>query len=151
MSPGERRDRIRALLLAGGITTQEALREALLSQQIDVTQATLSRDLRALRARRVTRADGSAAYELPPPHEDPQAEGPTEQVVAMVDSIARNEALIVVHTAPGAASAVARAIDLSRVEGVLGSLAGDDTVFVAPLSVRQVAEVERRLLDLFER
>jgi transcriptional regulator of arginine metabolism len=147
-SPGQRRKRIRALLCKGEISTQEELREALRKERIDVTQATLSRDLRALRARRVTSKDGQMRYEVPEEGDD-AGERPSDQVAAMVDWVARNDSLIVVHTAPGAASAVARAIDLARLPGVLGSLAGDDTIFIAPASPARLRDLERRLLTLF--
>lgn len=146
-----RRDRLRALLMTGAPATQEALRDALLRDGIEVTQATVSRDLRDLRARRVHRPGGSPGYELPL---DEPADSPAlgnDGVAGLVEWIARNEGLVVVHTAAGAASAVARAIDLRRVPGVLASLAGDDTVFVAPARQRHVKEVEGRLRALFGR
>ena len=150
MAPKERRARIRALLLTGSIGTQEELREALLSDRVDVTQATVSRDLRALRALRVTRPDGSIGYDVPGTVGDEPPATPSERVAQMVELVTSNEALIIVRTAPGAAGAVARAIDLSRIEGVLGSIAGDDTIFVSPASTEQIKQVERRIFDLFK-
>jgi transcriptional regulator of arginine metabolism len=62
--------------------------------------------------------------------------------------VATNGALVVVRTAPGSAPAVARAIDLARLPGVLGTLAGDDTVFVAPARERGGRTLAGRLASL---
>jgi transcriptional regulator of arginine metabolism len=150
-SPAERRARIRALLRGAHIGTQEELRAALLADRIEVTQATLSRDLRALRARRVTRTDGTIVYETP----EAEAEGAAGHgalvalVGAAVTAIDRSDSLVIVRTQPGAASAIARAIDLGRLDGVVGTLAGDDTIFVAPRHRRLLPQIERRLGSLF--
>ena len=150
-SPTARRARIRKLLRGAAIGTQEELRAALLADRIEVTQATLSRDLRALRARRVTRSDGSIVYETPD-GEDAGAAGMGALgalVGAAVTAVERSDSLVIVRTQPGAASAIARAIDLGRVDGVLGTLAGDDTIFVAPRHRRLLPQIERRLGSLF--
>ena len=149
-SPTARRARIRKLLRGAAIGTQEELRAALLADRIEVTQATLSRDLRALRARRVTRSDGSIVYETPE-GEDAHAgiDAFGALVGAAVTAVERSDSLVIVRTQPGAASAIARAIDLGRVDGVLGTLAGDDTIFVAPRHRRLLPQIERRLGSLF--
>lgn len=148
-SPAERRARIRALLRGEAIGTQEELREALRADRIEVTQATLSRDLRALRARRVTRGDGRTVYETPDGEEATSAAQLGALVGAAVTAIATSDSLVIVRTQPGAASAIARAIDLAAIAGVLGTLAGDDTIFVAPQSRRLLPQIARRLGALF--
>ncbi|HET9553154.1 MAG TPA: arginine repressor [Anaeromyxobacteraceae bacterium] len=122
-----RRDAVARILRARRIGTQEELLEALAGEGFQATQATLSRDLARLGARRVSRPDG-AFYEAdgPPPEEGKAA---LRGLVATVDT---NASLVVIRTAPGAASAVARAIDDARLPEVLGTIAGDDTIFVAP-------------------
>jgi transcriptional regulator of arginine metabolism len=73
------------------------------------------------------------------------ARGPLAEVQSMVRSVRHNGALVVLHTHPGAAPAVARAIDLGGLPGCLGSVAGDDTVFVAPSRASGAAALCRLL------
>jgi transcriptional regulator of arginine metabolism len=111
------------------IATQEELLAALRREGFRVTQATLSRDLARLGARRVSRPEG-AWYEV-------DGAGPVEGAVTLrglLLDIDANGSLAVIRTAIGAASAVARAIDAARLPEVLGTIAGDDTIFVAPAS-----------------
>lgn len=120
------------------IGTQEELLEALRDAGFDATQATLSRDLARLGARRVSLPQGGTVYELgaePDAGLEGEAAAPDDSLAAvsgMVTTVQANASLVVVRTRPGAASAVARAIDLAGLAGVLGTIAGDDTVFVAP-------------------
>jgi transcriptional regulator of arginine metabolism len=130
-SPRARREAIRELVRTTAVATQEQLRELLAEQGFDVTQATLSRDLARLGARHVSRPDGGAVYEM----EEARVPSPGDPVVALpgiVRTIADNSSLVVVHTQPGAAQAVARSIDMARFEELMGTLAGDDTIFLAP-------------------
>lgn len=126
-----RRELIRRLLRTQAVATQEELGRLLEREGIEVTQATLSRDLSRLRARRVTLPDGGTVYELAdaPVARDGEA---LRAVHALVTTVDDGDAMVVVRTVPGGAAAVAAAIDSSRPEGVLGTIAGDDTVFVAP-------------------
>lgn len=143
-SAAERRRALSRILRDGPVATQERLLAALAREGWKVTQATLSRDLARLGARRVSRPEG-AFYEL---GDDPPGDAAVA-VAGLVSSVATNGSLVVVRTAPGSASAVARAVDLARVNGVLGTLAGDDTVFVAPARERGAAALADRLGKLF--
>ena len=135
MTPAKRRDLIRELIASRSIETQSDLRVLLHSRGCAVTQATLSRDLATLGARRTARG-----YEL-----DDRA---TPLLAELVRSIDDNGSLVVVHTAPGAASAVALAIDRARLPEVLGTIAGDDAIFLAPRRDAGTGRVVRRLREL---
>jgi len=63
----------------------------------------------------------------------------------MISGVAANASLVVVRTRPGGAPAVARAIDLAALPGVLGTIAGDDTVFVAPAGATRPRALAERL------
>ena len=93
----------------------------------------------------MSRPDGSY-YEI--------ADAPPASVAAavsgLVSAVSTNGSLVVIRTLPGSAPAVARAIDLARLPGVLGTIAGDDTVFVAPARGRGAAGLSGRLAGLFE-
>jgi transcriptional regulator of arginine metabolism len=126
------------------IGTQGELLAALASRGIRATQATLSRDLARLGARRVA-APGGARYELP---EEARRDG-ADALGGLVNAVARNASLVVVRTHPGSAPAVARAIDLAHLAGALGTIAGDDTVFVAPERGRGAQHLADRVRALF--
>jgi transcriptional regulator of arginine metabolism len=124
-----RRDAVARILRTRRIGTQEELLDALRAAGFEATQATLSRDLARLGARRVSRPEGGTVYELADGAGDGNALGALR---GLVSEIAANASLVVVRTHPGSAPAVARAIDLAAVPEVLGTIAGDDTIFVAP-------------------
>ncbi len=126
-----RRESIRELILNQRVETQEHLREMLLERGFDVTQATLSRDLARLEARRVSLPEGGTTYELPGvPSVRPQ--GDLSSFREMIVSILEADSLIVIRTRTGTASHVALGIDESHFPEVAGTIAGDDTIFVAP-------------------
>jgi transcriptional regulator of arginine metabolism len=127
------------------VSTQEELLEALRREGFRATQATLSRDLARLSARRVSRPEGSY-YEIG----DGAPASVAAAVSGLVSDVAANGSLVVIRTLPGSAAAVARAIDLARLPGVLGTIAGDDTVFVAPSRGRGAGALSGKLAGLFE-
>jgi transcriptional regulator of arginine metabolism len=151
-----RREVILALVRAGRPRSQEDLQQRLAARGIAVAQPTLSRDLRALGL--VKTPTGYVA----PPAADAAADRGSASGPASMDRAASSSAaralrdfalsvraagsLVVVRTPPAAASTVARALDEAALPGVVGSIAGDDTIFLAtegPLAARRI---ERRLL-----
>jgi len=145
MSPPERRRQAVARIIRGGrISTQEDLLAELRRQGFRATQATLSRDLARLGARRASRPDGGTFYEL---GDGPPGDG-LDALRGLVSAITANGSLVVVRTHPGSAPAVARAIDLSRMPEVLGTIAGDDTIFVAPAREGKARALAERLTSL---
>jgi len=139
-----RRDAMARLLRVRRIGTQEELLAALARQGFQATQATLSRDLTRLGARRVSRPDG-AFYEV----DGPDPEAGLAALRGLVVAVESNASLVVVRTAAGAASAVARAVDDARLAEVLGTIAGDDTIFVAPVGATRPRRLAERLAVLF--
>ena len=139
-----RREAVARLLRARRIGTQEELLEALGREGFRATQATLSRDLARLGARRVHGPSGSF-YEVDGGSADRLA-----PLRGLVLSVEANGSTVVVRTAVGAASAVARAVDDARLPEVLGTIAGDDTIFVAPAGAQRPARVAARLAALLE-
>lgn len=142
-----RRAAIRALLARKEIATQEELRAQLARAGHAVTQATLSRDLAALGARRVHRATGGTAYELPGAPVIDGGADPLSALGALVVDVVHNGTLVVVRTQPGAASAIAAVLDRARLPEIIGTIAGDDTIFLAPArghAAGRLAHVLRR-------
>ncbi|HVR64007.1 MAG TPA: arginine repressor [Polyangia bacterium] len=144
ISTDARRDAIREILARHPVSTQEGLRRHLAARGIRAAQATLSRDMVALGVQRSARP-GGARYVV-------EGDGgllPIDPVRRLVDSVKTNGALVVVRTKASAAPTVARALDEAALGDVLGTLAGDDTVFVAPANPRggrALAHQLRRLL-----
>ncbi|AZA13471.1 arginine repressor [Corynebacterium choanae] len=144
-----RHDRIVQLLQTHQIHSQVALAELLLDEGIDITQATLSRDLDELGAKKRRIGAGRAYYTLG--DGDVQAtdaiRGPLEKLCRVLDdilvSVDASGQLAVLRTPPGAAQYLASFIDRAALKDVVGSIAGDDTIFVLarePLSGQQLAE-----------
>lgn len=150
-----RRVAVARILRTRRIGTQEELLAALRAAGHDATQATLSRDLARLGARRVSLPGGGTVYELGGP--GPGGRGTADEATAareesalatvreMISAVTANASLVVVRTRPGGAPAVARAIDLAALPGVLGTVAGDDTVFVAPVGATRPRALAERL------
>ena len=111
--------------------TQQELARALSERGYAATQATVSRDIHELGLVRT-----GAGY---------RSGTPVSAVSELVLSVAQVEFLAVVRTPPGTANLVARAIDEASLEGVAGTLAGDDTILVV-LADRRAAEPLRRFL-----
>ena len=119
---------ISKLLEERRFSSQEELAGALSRSGVEVTQATLSRDLRSLGVAKRA-ASGQAWYELPSPAGETLDRGRQMlDLKVFVNELRLAQNLAVVRTPPGHASAVARAIDLLEFEGLVGSVAGDDTV-----------------------
>jgi transcriptional regulator of arginine metabolism len=112
------------------IASQEELVARLDLAGVPATQATISRDLDELGAVRVRR-DGTMHYRLPEQLESGDA-GKFDRLLAeWVTDIVEAGNLVVLKTPPGSANLVANALDAARLEGVAGTIAGDDTIFVA--------------------
>lgn len=148
-----RQKTIAVLLAETAVTSQDQIVEHLGTQGITATQATVSRDLEDLGAIKVRIPGGVAAYAIPDhPHEQVVPVGHLRRVftewVVGADASAN---IVVLRTLPGSAHVVASAIDRSGLEEVLGTVAGDDTLFVVACPTfegEQVAELFRSYADL---
>lgn len=138
---------IREVIQSQSISSQEELLRALEIRGYEVTQATLSRDLKQMQIAKIATREGGYMYVMPDvaasakskvsPHFIPP------KTVAGVVSIECSQVLIVIRTKPGYASSIAYDIDLSALPEVMGTVAGDDTILVIPRSgftTQQVAE-----------
>jgi len=146
---GDRRKRhlkILELISTRPLRTQEELAEALSALGWDVTQSSVSRDIAALR---LIKVDG--VYRRPPPRvpqTDPDELRVAEGVLTMDWA---GDALVVLHTSPGEANHVAVALDRLAWPEVIGTIAGDDTIFLAvknPAAQRRVLRQVRKLVAL---
>lgn len=147
MKSQRKRDLVR-ILHDGHAARQQDIVRALRQAGHDVTQATVSRDLQELGATKI-RSNGGFVYRLPEdvPHSaggDLMMRNLHKVLEEFAIGIHAAASLVIVQTAPGHASAVARAIDQAALEEVLGSIAGDDTIFVATNGNDTAAAVAER-------
>ena len=110
------------------MSSQAQLVGVLAQEGFEVTQATVSRDLKALGASKVRGTDGSFSYALGVNKGEDVDLGRT--LAEFAGEISWSGNLVVIKTPPGAAQVVAGAIDRSTLDHVLGTVAGDDTVLV---------------------
>jgi transcriptional regulator of arginine metabolism len=151
-----RHARIVALLAERPVRSQSELASALAGEGVHVTQATLSRDLDELGAVKLRAADGGPPVYVVP--EDgsplpPRADGDPPQRLARLlgDLLVSAEAsanLVVLRTPPGASQFLASALDRARLPGVLGTVAGDDTILVVAREPVGGADLVHRLHEL---
>lgn len=131
MSRSRRLALIAQLLSGQRFSSHEDLARALARAGTSVAQATLSRDLRNLGVIKRPDADGKPAYELPGPAlEALDRQRQLLDLRAFVNEVRVAQNLVVVRTPPGHAHGVGRALDLAELEGIVGTVAGDDTVLV---------------------
>jgi len=136
----ERRERVRTLLTENAVSSQQELLSLLAADGVESTQPVLSRDLRALgavkhggryvviEANRVTRLEA------------------LQPLLRGADAAGSN--LVILTCEPGAASSIARALEEEVLDGLMGTVAGDDTIFVAVENDRRGKAVVKRVRDL---
>ncbi len=114
------------------VANQGALVELLAAEGVSATQATVSRDLEDLGAIKVRMPGGETAYAIPAlPKQQQAPEDHLRRVFGdWVVEVAHSDNIVVIRTPPGSAHVVASALDRSGLHGVLGTVAGDDTIFI---------------------
>ena len=144
----DRQKKILEIVSSEDIETQEELMNALAREGYETTQATVSRDIRELKLRKVSMGVGGRVYRPSGLATDP-AIGSMESykniLSSSVLSVDTAGNLVVVKTVSGMAMAVAAAIDSLRIDGVMGSIAGDDTIFVAVKDAGHTAGVSKEI------
>lgn len=135
------------LLMSRKANTQEDLCLALEKQGYEVNQSKISRLLRKMGAIKVLDAKGQIVYSLPREPSPPTLATPLKELIL---DVAANESLVVIFTSPGSASMVARVLDYHQdAFGILGTLAGDDTIFVAPASIKNTPLLAEKIRSFF--
>ncbi|MGH9402310.1 MAG: arginine repressor [Terriglobia bacterium] len=139
-----RRNQILDILRTEDLSTQTELRAALARRGINVTQATVSRDIEELGL--VKTREG---YRLPGAREAVAPPQPTLEVILkeFLREVLLASNLVIVRTHPGNAHSVAVALDSTGWPEIMGTVAGDDTIFLATASVQQAARVRKKILE----
>jgi transcriptional regulator of arginine metabolism len=153
-----RHQRIVELVTQREVRSQTELADLLLSSGLQVTQATLSRDLVELDAVKVRGLSGALVYAVPGEGGDRRPSAPGESAAAtqrlsrlcneLLVSVEANANLVVLRTPPGAAQFLASAFDKAELPDVLGTIAGDDTILVIGRGAGGGDALVRRFLAL---
>ena len=137
-----RQTRIRELLHDEAVDTHEKLADILHRQGIEVSQSTLSKDLRELGVVRVPQADGGFKYTLPDSgatlHDRHILERELQDFLVQAEQASN---LVVVRTMSGHAQSVCEAIDRIGWSEVAGTIAGENTIFIAARSDQEAAKI----------
>ncbi|URL01131.1 transcriptional regulator ArgR [Avibacterium sp. 20-126] len=114
----------------------------------NINQSKVSRMLTKFGAVRTRNSRMEMVYCLPAELSVPTSSSPLKNLVLDID---HNDFLIVVKTSPGAAQLIARLLDsVGKADGILGTIAGDDTIFITPTSSTAILALMQRVQELFE-
>lgn len=145
-----RQSKILELIDKYEIETQEELAETLKNQGIDVTQATVSRDIRELKLVKVATKRGKYKYASM----ENSSEGSSDRLIKIFKNsiISVNMAghILVVKTIPGAAQICASAVDSLGIDEIVGTIAGDDTIFIAVSSQESAEDIVENFSGLLK-
>ncbi|WP_163934328.1 transcriptional regulator ArgR [Paraferrimonas sp. SM1919] len=138
----------KSLLKEERFGSQGEIVTALQAQGFDsINQSKVSRMLSKFGAVRTRNAKQEMVYCLPAELGVPTAGSPLKNLVLDVD---HNGAMIVVRTSPGAAQLIARLLDsIGKHDGILGTIAGDDTIFIAPSFTQDIEQTKSMVVELF--
>ena len=132
------------------IETQEELADALRMRGFQVTQATVSRDIKELRLLTVLTPMGTYKYATANKAEN----GLTDRFIRMLSesvlSVASSENMIVIKTLSGSAAVAAEALDSFHWPEMLGTIAGDNTIFMVVRTAEEVQKVVERIQDMMK-
>jgi transcriptional regulator of arginine metabolism len=148
---GIRHFRIRDIIAKQVIETQDELVEALRAAGLQVTQATVSRDMKELQLIKVPTGDGRYQYSLPG---DTRQSNPIHKLKrSLIDHFTHidyTDNLVVMKCSPGTANTLGALIDNMEWTEVMGTICGDDTILIICRTKEQSGEVTERLLSLLE-
>ena len=146
----KRQDEIVRLISSEDIETQEELVSQLRSMGYKVTQATVLRDIRELRLIKVAAKGGGFKYAKPDRHETAVSERLTRILTDSLVQVDSSGNIIVVKTLSGSANVAAEALDNLGWPEILGTIAGDNTVFIVVRNEPDAVEITDRIRSLSE-
>lgn len=148
MNKGQRHIKIREVIANNDIETQDELVDFLKNAGFNITQATVSRDIKELHLVKVPMADGRYKYSLPAD----QRFNPLQKLKrSLIDAFVKIDSagnLIVMKTLPGNANAIAALIDHLDWEEILGTIGGDDTILIICRTTKDTDEISKRFLEM---
>jgi transcriptional regulator of arginine metabolism len=150
VAKNQRQYRIVKILQATPVTSQAQLVECLGAEGVVATQATVSRDLDELGAIKVRSFGGQSVYAIPElPKDQPSTDDHLRRVLSdWVVEVVSSSVFIMIRTPPGCAHVVASALDRGSLDGLLGTVAGDDTVLALASESLGGAGLARAIAEL---
>ena len=145
----ERQSQILDLIAEQDIETQNQLMDALAARGIKSTQATLSRDIKELRL--VKELSPRGGYRYSPPLREESSDHISRLRKIFLECVVRIDSaqnLVIIHTLPGLANAATSAMDNMEIPSLVGTIAGDDTVFMAMKSAADAETFCRESEDM---
>ncbi len=146
----KRQAKILELIRRNDIETQEELSDRLEQEGFQVTQATVSRDIRELKLTKVAMSNGRQKYTAILEQDENLSEKYTRVFKDGFVSMDMAQNILVIKTVSGMAMAVAAALDAMHLHEIVGCIAGDDTIMCAIRSVEDTVEIMGRLRQLVE-
>lgn len=141
----ERHSKILEIIKSMDIETQEELAEQLKKTGMDVTQATVSRDIKELKLIKVLSDKGTYKYAVISPTENFLSNKLVSIFSNTVLSVENVQNMVVVKTISGSGSAAAEAVDSMNLPGIVGSIAGDNTIFILSSDDKKAYELVKKL------
>lgn len=148
MNKGQRHIKIREIIANEEIETQDDLVDRLRAAGFNVTQATVSRDIKELHLIKVPMADGRYKYSLPADQRFNPLQKLKRLLIDSFVSIDSASHLVVLKTMPGNAHAVAALIDNLDWEEIMGTVSGDDTILIICRTPEGAGVISQRFLDM---
>lgn len=141
----KRHSKIIEIINSKAIETQEELAEELKSAGFEVTQATVSRDIKTLRLIKIQGSDGKYRYSIINQNKNDMLEKLSSILINTVISVENIDKIVVVKTISGSASAAAEAIDRLELGEIAGTIAGDNTIFILVRTLEKAQELVERI------
>lgn len=148
MNKKQRLALIAGILESKKVSGQENLRDHLERKGLSISQSSLSRDLKALGVHKVRLADGAVAYALPDaPPSASSKEIFRRRFATSVTGVRRSNVIVLLLTPPGEAQLVGRLLDQAPPTGLLGTVAGDDTVLCVASNPKSAIALEKKFKE----
>lgn len=147
----KRHSKIIEIINTKSVETQEELAEELKLAGFDVTQATVSRDIKTLRLIKTQDADGRYKYSIINQERNDMVEKLTSIFANTVIHVENIDKMVVVKTLSGSASAAAEAIDTLQLGEIAGTIAGDNTIFIVVRTLDKAEELVDKMLKMMKR
>ena len=141
----KRHSKIIEIINSKAIETQEELAEESKSAGFEVTQATVSRDIKTLRLIKIQGSDGKYRYSIINQNKNDMLEKLSSILINTVISVENIDKIVVVKTISGSASAAAEAIDRLELGEIAGTIAGDNTIFILVRTLEKAQELVERI------
>jgi transcriptional regulator of arginine metabolism len=147
----ERQAKLLEIISTKDIVTQEELADELKKQGMDITQATVSRDIKELKLIKVLTDNGTYKYAAVVPSNNPHSNRLVNifsQTVLSVQSVGN---FVCVKTMSGSGGIAGEAIDSLGLEGIVGTIAGDNTIFVLVINEEKANEISKKMKKMISK